>query len=337
MVDIESPNTLPTSATESGHADGNMLTNNTRRVKENNLNQYVVNFQPGLDIVTETTHIQQENAVPLVTVKPGNNPFWIEMSAVIGPEGGIISCEQSDVQVEIPPGAIPQTHPKQLIIVKVSTTLSAFSIPLQKDSMLLSPLVECKSPGLKKFQKDVVIKLPHRAHLGPGWKFTVHFTDGSEDEEAFKSVAACYKDIQNTARIKTSSAYNPPSEVTFTVEGKYVNITTPHFSRYTCTGCAASGKDSKRQLSLESVVYVNDVFLGSERRVDLHCYLLDTIQDFQTKVNENEKYRPRSAHKPLIVEVKKGDTNLEVFLADMGQKWPWKVDERFHKTKQVSW
>ncbi|XP_072036575.1 uncharacterized protein [Amphiura filiformis] len=318
IIDIESPN-QPASPARIEWIDDNVFTNHTRRVKESNLNQYVVNFQPGLDSQTEIT------CAPIhVTVKPGTNPFWIEMSGVFGPKGGVISCDQSDVIVEIPPGAIPTSHPQQLIIVKVSRALANFSIPLTEDSIFLSPLVECLSPGLKQFQRDVVIKLPHRAHLGPDWQFTVHYTDGFADETAWKTVMAWYQDLQNAAR-------NLTSEVKFAIDGKYVNISTPHFSRYTCTGCG--GK--KRQLSLEAVVYVKDITLEKERRVDLHCYLLDTIKDFKSKMNENEKYRQRSEYKPLIVDVKKGNVNMEVSLLKMAEDSPWKIDDGVYKITQV--
>ena len=99
----------------------------------------------------------------------------------------------------------------------------------------------------------------------------------------------------------------------FTVDTKYVRITTPHFSKYTCTGC---GKE--RQLSLEAVVYINDVHMQGDRRVDLHCYLLDTIKDFQHKLDHNEPYKPHTPHKPLIIDAKKGN-ELEVSLVDMGE------------------
>lgn len=328
ILDIESSSNRPTESVETVS-----FNSSTRRVKESNLNQYVDNLQPRVETLSEsstTTAIMQSQIItePNITVKPGTAPYWLEMSGVFGPSGGKLSCDESDVIVQIPPGAIPSSHPRQLIVVKVSRTLESFPLTLSKDAMFLTPLVDCESPGLKRFDKDVIIKLPHRAHLSPDWKFNVHYTDGSATN-IWNTVTASNQDLQNSVRAITTRDPST-SEVSFALDEKYVNINTPHFSRYTCSGCG--GK--KRELSLEAVVYVHDKHLDTGRRVDLHCYLLDSIKDFQSKVNLNESHRPRSEHKPLIVDAKKAN-ELQVSLVDMGEDWPWKVDERIHKIVQV--
>ncbi|XP_072036245.1 uncharacterized protein [Amphiura filiformis] len=306
------------------------------RIKESNLNQYVPVHAPidqGHLRFDANNMLHPSVLDPQVTVKPGNNPYWIEMSGYFGPQGGTLSCDQSDVVLEIPPGAIPASHPRQLITVKVSLTPSIFSIEVEKGGLFLSPLVDCESPGLKRFKKDVIIKLPHRAHLRPDWQFLVHYTDDSlvvgDRGFGWRVVKSSYqnarRDIQNAAPANISRVL----DVQFTVDTKYVYITTPHFSKYTCSGC---GKI--RELSFEAVVYIHDIHLSAERRVDLHCYLLDSIKDFQRRVDVNETFKQHTPHKPLIIDAKKGK-ELDVSLVDMGEDWKWKIDERIHKATQV--
>ncbi|XP_072035534.1 uncharacterized protein [Amphiura filiformis] len=178
---------------------------------------------------------------PQVTMKPGINPYWIKMSGYFGPQGGTLSCDQSDVVLEVPPGAIPASHPRQLITVKVSLTPSIFSVEVEKGGLFLSPLVDCESPGLKIFKKDVTIKLPHRAHLRPDWQFLVHYTDDSllagDRGTGWRVVKSSCQNARRDMQNATPANFSRLLDVQFTVDTKYVYITTPHFSKYTCSGC----------------------------------------------------------------------------------------------------
>ena len=177
IVQFDSPRYLSSLPPSNTNTISDHNVHGSNRIKDSNLNQFITSYP--FQAQSENVVAQPLRIEPKICVKEGVNPYWLEMSGYFGPQGGILSCDQSDVVLEIPPGAIPESHPWQLIIVRVSRIPGIFSIALEKEELFLSPLVDCESPGLHAFQKDVIIKLPHRAHLRPEWQFTVHYTDGS--------------------------------------------------------------------------------------------------------------------------------------------------------------
>ncbi|XP_070534087.1 uncharacterized protein [Ptychodera flava] len=107
-----------------------------------------------------------------------DNIYDIIFEGLFDQKGGVLSHEDSDVQLHIPRGAIPSGQ-KQPIIVKVSLKVSYFNVGLKDEQIPLTPVVECLSPGLDSFLDYVTVKLPHRALL-PGkdaksWRFLVHY------------------------------------------------------------------------------------------------------------------------------------------------------------------
>lgn len=104
-----------------------------------------------------------------------------ESSSTIGSDGGILRCENSQVELRIPPGAIPagETHE---IYVKVCREGSSPPIDKSKGETLLSPLVMCGPQGLK-FLKDCELRLPHTGNGAGGddqWSFSLKAGDGEQ-------------------------------------------------------------------------------------------------------------------------------------------------------------
>lgn len=216
------------------------------------------------------------------------------MMGHFGPEGGVLSCDDSDVVLEIPPGAIPASHPHQLIKAKVSLTPSAVAPELMNDPDFpcLTPVVEFESPGLLKFSKDVLIRLPHKACMAydPGWTFRTHFTDPTPATEnqvpqvgAFPSKDPVKFDpwyfvelknhIQMPGQSSQRRSSKPRRGVMCTVDEKYVNISTPHFSKYVCSGCHKT-----HPLQFETVVYASHLKGRGYEEVKLIIYIMDPIK-----------------------------------------------------------
>ncbi|XP_070557026.1 uncharacterized protein [Ptychodera flava] len=133
-----------------------------------------------------------------------DNIYDIIFEGLFDQKGGVLSHEDSDVQLHIPRGAIPSGE-KQPIIVKVSLRVSYFNVGLKDGQIPLTPVVECLSPGLDSFLDYVTVKLPHRALL-PGkdaksWRFLVHYNQSMDPRDKSWS---CLTN-QNLARKTTSS------------------------------------------------------------------------------------------------------------------------------------
>ncbi|XP_071956937.1 uncharacterized protein [Antedon mediterranea] len=245
------------------------------------------------------------------TKKTSYNPFWLEMKATIGPEGGVVSDPRSGVNLIIPPGAIPETHPKQEIIVRVALKPSNFGLNQQKDLTLLGPVVECLSPGLAEFNSNVTLVVPHRAKLNPDWKFQVLH---SEDK---------YSDPVSKFRwTVTSSNHDAKHGVHFEVDENFFRIKTSHFTTYTCAGSCSR----KAPLNLQVVVYGDYVHIdGRKQTVDLRCYVCDTIKDYSHTFRVNERNGPLCVPRPINHFFDKKTKKIELFFPedDFGTDFQW--------------
>ncbi|XP_041472496.1 uncharacterized protein LOC121421762 [Lytechinus variegatus] len=224
----------------------------------------------------------------------GEDPYWLVMRGWFTPQGGVLRCNESDVFLEIPPGAIPQDIKRQEIVAKVALVTSRFDFKLKKDEVSLSPVVELLSPGLASFESRVVIHIPHRARMDPDWNFKVHYTRShGKTEEPWKTID---EGVENRRSFSLKPFH---SDVTFRTNETHFVIETTHFSKYACSGC---GK--KRHLNLEALVSAKYLNLPNRQQVDLNCYIADTIKDYWHRVNENEGQRPRSERHPIHLKSK---------------------------------
>ena len=214
------------------------------------------------------------------------DPYWLTMRGWFTPQGGVLRCEESDVFLEIPPGAIPESVQRQEIIAKVALVANRFDFKMRKDELCLSPVVELLSPGLEGFESNVTINIPHRALLNSDWTFRVHYTQShGTNEGAWKVVNE--NGATHPERCECVVCLKSSSDVTFQVTKTHFVIRTPHFSKYACSGC---GK--KRYLNLESFVSAEYQELKGQQQVNLNCYVVDTIKDYSHRVKENEGQRP---------------------------------------------
>ncbi|XP_022082751.1 uncharacterized protein LOC110975011 isoform X1 [Acanthaster planci] len=286
-----------------------------------------------------------------------------------GPEGGILSCEDSDVILEIPQGAIPAEHQEQLIIARISLCPHSIGPKIRDPSALwLTPLVEMESPGLEKFTRDVKIRLPHRARLQPGWTFIVHFTDPTADTNDVSlsdpTPTTSSQDPEATAFLRGEDANakskwgwvekrwhsgkadrhsRDSSRVNFKVDEKYINISTSHFSEYVCTGC-----NEKHPLNLEVVVYWKHFKVEGHQQMDLNVYIIDTIKDTRkANVEKNERASKcvgaqsgMTGYFPLKLEYKSGEPSwlaIQVDKESMGADWKWMLQtfQGLHPAQRV--
>ncbi|XP_033117444.1 uncharacterized protein LOC117117295 [Anneissia japonica] len=235
------------------------------------------------------------------------DPFWLQMKAVVGSEGGIVSDSRSSVSLIIPPGAIPENHGKQEIIVRVALKPSMFGLHKETDRHLLSPVVECLSPGLNGFNSPVTLVVPHRAELDPDWKFQVlHSEDKCSD-----SVSKFRWTVTNYRSTETNG-------VQFEVDERFFRIKTTHFTTYVCTGC-----HRKAPLCLEVVVYGGYSDFGNRQRVDLRCYVGDRIKDYHQQIRQHESNDPLSIPRPIVVDKKTKQIKITLPEEEFGPGWQW--------------
>ncbi|XP_038079392.1 uncharacterized protein LOC119746419 isoform X2 [Patiria miniata] len=327
----------------------------SQRAKESNLNIF---REPGYEQGAVTIMVSQENesvSPAPIQVLRGKDPYWLVMIGQFGPEGGVLSCEDSDVILEIPPGAIPADHQNQTIIAKVSLRPDVAG-PKKKDpdSLWLTPLVEFESPGLKRFNKDVRMRLPHCARMKPGWTFCVNYTNPAADTKCkrltepatsnrhpeadsfllssdAKSESTWFSVEQKCILTKSGKSCRKASvegdDVTFTVDEKYFNVSTSHFSKYCCTGC-----HKEHPLHLEAVVYWIHTKVQGREQMDLNVYILDPIKDARVRVDQNERYSDsHTGYYDLILGYKKKSKEpspIEISVPEdcMGDDWKWKLD-----------
>ncbi|XP_038044103.1 uncharacterized protein LOC119718739 [Patiria miniata] len=279
------------------------------------------------------------------------------MIGQFGPEGGTLSCEDSDVIVEIPPGAIPPDRRDQLIIARICLCPDSIGPKLtDPDSLWLSPLVDLESPGLQRFDKNVLIKIPHRARVQPGWTFSVHYTDPTADTknnwqtdttratvnqlpEAATFLHSKYTDTQamwNCVEQKwhfctEEKASNDVTRLTFSVDEKYVNISTSHFSQYVCSGCSKT-----HPLNLESVVFWQHYKVKGLDQIDLTVYIIDIIKDTRkASVESNDRSSKLAGaqsgmtpYSSLSLEYTSSEASSLVIFVDeecMDDDWKWSL------------
>ncbi|XP_022082750.1 uncharacterized protein LOC110975010 [Acanthaster planci] len=322
-----------------------------QRAKESNLNVFC---EPGYERGSDTSLATPQEGVATrapVQVLQGSDPYRLVMIGQFGPEGGVLACEDSDVILEIPPGAIPADHGSQTIVAKVSLRPDIAGPKLKdSDSLWLTPLVEFESPGLERFNKDVRMRLPHCAHMKPGWTFRVNYTNptaatnsnpGNFNQEPESDGALLPDDAKSQSQwffvehkctlTKSGKSCRRVSEeggdVTFTVDEKYFNISTSHFSKYSCSGC-----HKEHPLHLEAVVYWNHTKVEGREQMDLNVYILDPIKDSRAHVKENERGSEcHTGYYPLILGYKKKNKEtspLEISVQEdcMGDHWKWRLD-----------
>ncbi|CAD6184962.1 unnamed protein product [Caenorhabditis auriculariae] len=106
-----------------------------------------------------------------------------ESTALVGSEGAVLKCVQSQVELRIPPGAIPDGE-KHEIYVKVCREGDSPPIDKSKGETLLSPLVMCGPQGLK-FLKQCELRLPHTGgnsteNEPSQWSFSLKAGEGGQ-------------------------------------------------------------------------------------------------------------------------------------------------------------
>lgn len=105
-----------------------------------------------------------------------------ESTALIGTQGGVIRCDRSNVELRIPPGAIPDGEEHE-IYVKVCREGDSSPIDRSKGETLLSPLVMCGPQGLK-FEKQCELRMPHTGPISADsdgqWSFSLKTGEGGE-------------------------------------------------------------------------------------------------------------------------------------------------------------
>ncbi|XP_033646160.1 uncharacterized protein LOC117305398 [Asterias rubens] len=290
----------------------------------------------------ENSHDEIVNGA--VSVLKGTSPYWLVMMGHFGPEGGVLRCQDSDVVLEIPPGAIPTSHPHQLIQAKISLTPSAAAPELASnpDFLCLTPVVEFESPGLDKFRENVLIRLPHKACMtyDPSWSFRAHFTDPTSATKINPTPATTCKvplsdpwyfvnlknHMSKSGRSSQRRSESMNRGVSCTVDERYFNISTPHFSKYACSGC-----HKNHPLHFETVVYASHLKVGDKEEVKLIIYIMDPIK-------QREANPPRSRvsdyHSVILEYNKKSKDNhsLEVTLIDgiENDDWQWKLQYENH-------
>ncbi len=186
-----------------------------------------------------------QSVFPQLTTYSGSvYPFINQFSRIISAEGGEVSSPYSDVALFVAPRAIRKGTSRQIFLnvaLQADTFLDEFlsknsndegsklSVNL-KDLALenmntrlvqLSPVVECISPGVRRFARPLVIRIPHRANincsdpstvwklkvfhssspLGEGMSWTTVPTEEAADTD--RTPDAVYTYDQDSAYIRT--------------------------------------------------------------------------------------------------------------------------------------
>ncbi|CAB3410918.1 unnamed protein product [Caenorhabditis bovis] len=181
------PTAEPTDAKSSADLNGSPLVNgNSERIRRNgsaspanasisltvasSINGPSKSPTPRLDENENGKQFEREEEEPVVVE---------EAIALIGSEGGIIRCEQANVELRIPEGAIKDGE-KHEIYVKVCREGESSPIDRSKGETLLSPLVMCGPQGLK-FEKQCELRMPHTGVEADGqWSFSLKTGEGGE-------------------------------------------------------------------------------------------------------------------------------------------------------------
>ena len=132
-----------------------------------------------------------QSVFPQLTTYSGDvYPFINQFSRIISSEGGEISSPYSDVAVFVTPRAIRKGTSRQIFVnvalqadlflreflrpssedgSKLSLNLKDLALEnLNRNLVQLSPVVECISPGVRRFTRPLAIRIPHRANVNSG-------------------------------------------------------------------------------------------------------------------------------------------------------------------------
>ena len=262
---------------------------------------------PGSSHISYTNETVPSSSKPYITVKDGSHPFWLEMSGEFGPEGGVMRCDRSDVSLVIPPGAIPASVPRQLLVCRVSCNMSSFSLPPGKKEKILSPIVELESPGLVKFDKKVIIKLPHRACSPNEWKFAAYFSHN------------------RNGRWESSTA---DGDMEFSVNGNFCDISTYHFTQFiVCAVCLVEFP----LVELEVVAYHKAISLPDiGHHLDITYYFMHCVKDFQVQVEKNERESGSQRSKSGYLTITENHPIRVTLCLKKGSDIKWSLNEPNH-------
>ena len=160
-----------------------------------------------------------QSVFPQLTTYSGDvYPFINQFSRIISSEGGEISSPYSDVAVFLTPRAIRKGTSRQIFVnvtLQADLFLREFLRPSSEDSsklsvnlkdlalenlnrslVQLSPVVECISPGVRRFARPLAVRIPHRANINSnepsiGWNLRVlHSFSPMGDAMAWTAVPA---------------------------------------------------------------------------------------------------------------------------------------------------
>ena len=262
---------------------------------------------PGTSHISYTNETAPIPTQPIITVKDGSCPFWLEMAGEFGPEGGVLCCEKSDVSLVIPPGAIPASLPRQLLICRVSCNMSSFPVPLSKKEQILSPIVELESPGLDKFDEKVIIKLPHRACSPNEWNFAVYFSHN------------------RNGRWESSTT---DEDIEVSVDRRFCDISTYHFTDFIF--CGVCQKEVPR-VELEVVAYHKAIsLLDIGHHLDITYYFMHCVKDFQVQVEKNERESGSQRSKSGYLTITENHPIRVELCLKKGSDIKWSLNEAIH-------
>ncbi|XP_070557066.1 uncharacterized protein [Ptychodera flava] len=109
--------------------------------------------------------------------------------------------------------------------------------------------------------------------------------------------------------------------VKFTVDEKYVNVRTKHFTKFTCSSC---GKQ-RPIFAMDAVAYGK--YIPEREQVAVKVYLCDTIKETKVRVAAEERcYSNKSAIgiKPKVAD---GDWQISCLDNPSEKDWKWQINE----------
>ncbi|XP_070557168.1 netrin receptor UNC5C-like [Ptychodera flava] len=204
-----------------------------------------------------------------------DNHFDFKMVATVNSSAFSMSHSKTGVSLIFPEGAI-DVGKTQRIEVQVSRKYAPFNLRFDDEDsdFPLTLVVNCLSPGLKRFSKPVMVKIPHRGILSRDSECKVLY---SQSPVGSKMSWQCLE------KPKEKEYNNIVSDCYFTVDETYFYIVAQHFTTYTCT-CKATVP-----LNLQVIVYGRyELRAGNKQEVYFNMYLCDTIKDNQKAIENYE-------------------------------------------------
>nr|XP_006815775.1 PREDICTED: uncharacterized protein LOC100369564 [Saccoglossus kowalevskii] len=267
-------------------------------------------FDKSSKITNVNEYITSDTRAPPVSLRKTNygldGVFDIVFDGEFDQDGGVLSHEDSDVYVIIPRGAIP-VGIIQKVVVRVSLSHSFFRGSLETSHIPMTPVVECLAPGLDRFLKHVTVRLPHHVKMtGSNLKFKLHFS------QSLPGNRMTWNSMTHTGQKEANNIVN---EVHCTLDGKYVNVHTKHFTTFKCS----CGKDVS--LNLEAVAF-GDHQVFDKQELAVKVYICYRTKDYLERLAVNEGKNQRSEYIPLNAR-----HNAEPYeitcLGDRGAEDPW--------------